>query len=103
MIESPAEISVARSGYGVNEFDRRLMSVAPHFHAFDSESPLAWIVCVRRDDMFLQERERLCRLESGSRRIGTECGAVEQRVVFVLHEFGHIVATFLSLESSRVV
>ena len=85
IVESPAEVGVARRGDGGHQGQRRGMSVAAHPQSAVDEAVRTGI---RRtflaDDALLEEGQCLCRLEGRAGRIGTHDGAVQQGLLLVL-------------------
>ena len=103
IVESPTEITVARSTDGIHQCDWRRVTVATYVQSPVRESVITWKGCARSDDTLGKISQCLSGLERRTRRILSHDASVEQRLPWVLREPSVHLASVLSHQFTRVV
>ena len=102
MIKSPTEVTIARSCYGRNQWDRCRMSVTTYTKTRMYKSTITWIRSVSRDNSLFQKGQSLSCLESRPRRELSHNGTIQQRLPRITSQFKMILTTLTTYHQTRI-
>ena len=103
VVESPAEVAVARGAYGRYKIQRRCVAVAAYVKSAAIETVVAREHSARSNYTFVEESQSLSGLECRARRIHTHDRAVEKRFPWVAREHCVHFSALASGDGSRVI